>query len=473
MVRHRREGHRLNVVALLEKKLPGVERVLLVAGQHRDDRHLAALHGEVQTPQPVRQALHVVVEAGNQRLVLVGHENVAHGADGIEVGRHDGPAEDVGVRLHLQEPLELGRAADEAAGTREALRQRADDERVIVAAQGAEDGAAALGPDDTGSVGVVDVQHRPAREANVVERGQGGQLARHAVHAVDGDDGHAVIPGVVQHPAQGPGVAVCERLDTGAVRLGDLGAFLDRIVGLFVDDEQVLPADEPGDGAEIGQRHRRVDQRRLGAEPSRQLLLGVEVGLNAGESPRRAVVGAPALDAAFDGFLDARVLVQAEKAVGAEVDHPPPHDGDFAVRANVFDDQVLEVGGGGGKQVGKVLDEADQAVLSQRLGQLPHRGLAHTDVSLARVTTRQALTPTPPRQPGEGTVRGPPRCRSMKRGHQTTIGQAGQGEPPAPTRPTHADGTGRTRTKRADRRDVAAGHPLWAQAADRAVPYIG
>ena len=109
---------------------------------------------------------------------------------GFQIGRRDRAAEDVGVRAHLEQQLELVGAADEAAQAREALRQRADDQRVVVVAQGVEHGAASLPADDAGAVGVIDVEDgavvagRPRFSSR-----QRRQLAAHAVDAVDGHHG--------------------------------------------------------------------------------------------------------------------------------------------------------------------------------------------------------------------------------------------------------------------------------------------
>ena len=62
--------------------------------------------------------------------------------------------------------------------------------------------------------------------------------------------------------------------------------------------------------------------------------------------------------------LDARILIQAQEAVRAEVDHRPAADLDVAVGADAIDDQVFQVGRR--EQLGEMLDEANQAVLPQR-----------------------------------------------------------------------------------------------------------
>ena len=67
--------------------------------------------------------------------------------------------------------------------------------------------------------------------------------------------------------------------DPDAVGLGDLGAFLNRVVGMFVDDEQVLAADQTGHGAHFRQGHGRIDQGCFRSQPAGDPVLGVGVGV--------------------------------------------------------------------------------------------------------------------------------------------------------------------------------------------------
>src|SRR5262249_22974446 len=98
--------------------------------------------------------------------------------------------------------------------------------------------------------------------------------------------------------------------------------------------------------------------------------------------------------------------------VGAEIDDRPPDDDDFSIRADAFDNQVLEVGGR--EQFGEVLDESDQPVLAHAADQLLHGGNAHSDLS----------DPFGVRATAQGISRGP----LWKRGYQTKTVVPGQGE---------------------------------------------
>ena len=102
----------------------------------------------------------------------------------------------------------------------------------------------------------------------------------------------------------------------------------------------------------------------------------------------------PFSNATNNRFLDARVLIEAEKAIRAEVDHRPPLDADFPIGPHFVDDHVLEMTGG--KQLRIMLDEPDQPVAAQQAGQLLHGKGGH-----AWILSKDWVGPWP--RPGIGT----------------------------------------------------------------------
>ena len=128
----------------------------------------------------------------------------------------------------------------------------------------------------------------------------------------------------------------------GAVGLGDLGPFLHGVVGVFIDHQEVAPAHESRQRPHVGEGNRGVNEHILDAEPARQLRLGQLVGTDRTKGPRGAVVRPPQLHAAGDGFLHARVLIQAKKTVRTEIDHAPAIDFHLPMGAEMVNHQVLE-----------------------------------------------------------------------------------------------------------------------------------
>ncbi len=218
---------------------------------------------------------------------------------------------------------------------------------------------------------VINVQHGIVSQSNAVKLRQRRQGAAHAVNAVDCHDGAAIRARFAKSATQVHGIAMREEDDADAVGLGDLRPFLDRIVGLLVDHQKILPAHQARNRAHVGQRDGRVNQDRLDAEPFRQLFLGLFIGADARKSARSAIVGAPAVDAAAYGILHARILIQAQKTIRPKIDYPMAFQQDLPVRANLLHDQILQMGRGEKRL--KVLDEADQSVLPQNLRQQLHR----------------------------------------------------------------------------------------------------
>ncbi len=220
-------------------------------------------------------------------------------------------------------------------------------------------------------MGIVHIEDGVLLLRDFVQGGERRQRAAHAVDAVDGHDGNAIRSGLAQYALQVGGVAVREIDDADAVGLGDLGAFLNRVVGMLVDHEQVLAADQAGHGAHVRQGHGRIDQGCFRSQPAGDLVLGVGIGANTREGARGAVMSAPFLEPFGNDGLHARMLIESQEAIGAEIDHLLSAHAHHAAGTAFVDHQVLEVVVG--KQSAEVLDEANEPVLTQGLGKLLHR----------------------------------------------------------------------------------------------------
>ena len=119
------------------------------------------------------ETFEVARQAGVEQSIFVRIDDVAHGADGFEIRRRHRSTEDVGVRARIfQQHLEIARATDEAAETGKGLRQRTDDQRVLITAQGIEDGTSTLITQNTGAMSIVDVQDRVVPASDAIELGE-------------------------------------------------------------------------------------------------------------------------------------------------------------------------------------------------------------------------------------------------------------------------------------------------------------
>jgi len=192
-------------------------------------------------------------------------------------------------------------------------------------------------------VRVIDIECGIVAEADVVQLGQRRQGAGHAVDAIDRDDRDPVVLGRGQDALQIGRTPLAERLDADAVGLGNLRTFLHGIVSMLIDDQQIAPADQTGQGSQVRQADGRINQHRFRAQPGRQLFLGQLVGPHRREGSRSAVMGSPASHAAHDGSLHSGILIQPQKAVGAEIDHPFAVDFHLAIGSERIRHQVFQV----------------------------------------------------------------------------------------------------------------------------------
>ena len=135
-----------------------------------------------------------------------------------------------------------------------------------------------------------------------------------------------------------------------------------------------------GNSPQVRQSDGRIDQCCFCAQPAGQLVFGIGVGPDAGEGSAGAVVRAPSSYAVPNCLLDARILIESEEAVGPEIGNFVSVDRDPPARPDFVHHQVFQVIGG--KLRGKVLEETNQAVLTQSLGQLLHRGVGHVRLAI-------------------------------------------------------------------------------------------
>ena len=146
-VRHRREDHRLDVIALIEQEPPSPQRRFLLADEHRNDRHQAAQNGQTESvslPRPAgerwRRARPRSRSYSGETITSSAAQTATRYAGGT------GPPKMSGFDRNFSTSIAARDAGDEPAQARQRLRERSDDERVVVAAEGVEHGAAALRP---------------------------------------------------------------------------------------------------------------------------------------------------------------------------------------------------------------------------------------------------------------------------------------------------------------------------------------
>ena len=149
---------------------------------------------------------------------------------------------------------------------------------------------------------------------------------------------------------------------------------------MLVEHDDVLAADQAGDRPHVGEHHRRKDQHRLDPEPVGEFFLGVDIGPNAGEGPRRAVMRSPSSQTTAHGLLDARVAVETEEAVGAEVDDPAAEYLDLSPGPLLFDHKVFEMRIG--MFFAEFLNNLYKRISAQGVAELGHGRTGGHDVSL-------------------------------------------------------------------------------------------
>jgi hypothetical protein len=138
------------------------------------------------------------------------------------------------------------------------------------------------------------------------------------------------------------------------------------------------------------------------AQPAGQAAFGFVTEFHGGERPRCPVMGTPLGGRGDQRLLHARMAIQAEKTVGAEVDQLPPPDGHAAMVVDGLEDQLLQVDVA--QAVQKEQGQAYEAIFAEprrqpvkRIGgsfaglagvPLPHRGV---HPALAAVLGRVSL----------------------------------------------------------------------------------
>ncbi len=326
-------------------KLHAVERV---AQNHRDDRRAAAGAGiQAALAGQGEELLGALVEPGHA--LGLGFEQPQRGQGRGRVGRrHAGGVDEAGRRV-LQVFDQGRRAGDVAAATAQRLAERAHPD-VDVAGIDAEvlADAASARAEHAQRVGLVDVEERLVALLDFDEPRQVGNIAVHAVHALDGDR-HAAIggPQLFQQLVERAPVVVREGPAAGARQHR---ALHDAVVGQRVVDDQVAGSEQVAERGFVGAVAADEDQRRVDADEAGQL--GFELAVDrlfAGHEAAGRDAGAKAVDGPLDGGHDATVARHADVVVAGEADQLAAVDQRGVVDHPLVDLEVgvLEAGGQG------------------------------------------------------------------------------------------------------------------------------
>jgi len=122
VIRHRRERHRLNVVALFEKIMPGLERGFFITYQDRYNRRLSTQQSQAQPGGAGRQSMEIGAQPSNELVVFRRSQDIANGGNGFQVRRRHGSAKDIGVGAHLEQKLKFLGAANKSPRAGKCLR---------------------------------------------------------------------------------------------------------------------------------------------------------------------------------------------------------------------------------------------------------------------------------------------------------------------------------------------------------------
>ena len=272
--RHRRRCHRIGEDAGVEQPAPHEEGLLQRSDQHRHDRRLGRADVEAELAEALVQPAGVGPEAvAALRLVL---QHLQRGEHAGRVGGRQRRGEDQRPAVVLEIVDHALGGGDEAADRRERLGEGARDDVDVVGHAEVGRGTVAVGAEDAEGMRVVERQRRAVLPRDPDEAGHVGDVAFHRVHAVHHDHG-AASGAVPLQPALEVGqVAVVEAL---GLAVGELGAVDDRGVVQLVEVDDLAPADQTGDQAEVGRVAGRKDEAGFLAEEfgQRRLELLVEV----------------------------------------------------------------------------------------------------------------------------------------------------------------------------------------------------
>ena len=190
----------------------------------------------------------------------------------------------------------------------------------------------------------IDQQQRLVLLLEFHEARQFGEVAIHAVHALDGDQ-HAAI--AVAHFGQQRVERLPVVMGKGATRsAGKLGALDDRVVGQNVVEDQIVRPQQVADGGDVGGMAGDEDDRGRGAQERGQGLLQITMHLLlAGDQPTGAGAGAIAVDRGLGGGGDLRIVGHADVVVDAEVDELAPVDAGCASGSALVDAEIRVVAG--------------------------------------------------------------------------------------------------------------------------------
>jgi hypothetical protein len=212
-------------------------------------------------------------------------------------------------------------AAGEAAVGAERLAERAGDDVDRSLQPGLGDGAAPARAERAERLRLVHQHARVVAVRELDDLRQRRDVAVESEHAVGGDQRAAAV-GLVQPPGEvlGVGVAVREH-----VRPRQPAAVGDRRVCELVVENDLAPARERGDHAEVGERAGPEHDRGVGSREAREALLEPPVqGHGAGGHPGGAGADAPAHRRVRRGLPHPRMVGEPKAVAGAQHEHRPP-----------------------------------------------------------------------------------------------------------------------------------------------------
>ena len=114
-------------------------------------------------------------------------------------------------------------------------------------------------------------------------------------------------------------------------------------MGELVEHQDVLRTDDARQHTHVGERNRWEDDCRLSAHPAGDLVFEFDFRAATSEGPRRAELGAPLLGPPSESRPNARVLIQTQETVEAEINEALAVNQHFAVWPDLLDVELLKM----------------------------------------------------------------------------------------------------------------------------------
>ena len=165
-------------------------------------------------------------------------------------------------------------AGAEAADGTDALGEGADDEVAFLLEAGLFGEAAAVAPEHTEGMRLVDEQLKAAAALHLDELGQRRPIAEHRINALEHHQPAALVVGAGEPAVEVLGVVVAEAYQLGARQRASV---IDRGMRIGVEIDRVLGAGQAGDHAEIGLVAGREDDAVAAPEKVGELALEREM----------------------------------------------------------------------------------------------------------------------------------------------------------------------------------------------------